>query len=113
MTPDQAAAAAILWIKAFTPVVVALVLAYLTIKNAVDAKLHKEQIEQNTARLNGQSTKIDTLMMNATPPGQGSVSATVTGPNGASASATEGMPPSDPLPTTKVPVGNPIAAPLP
>ena len=117
MTPDQIAAAAatttLIWIKAFTPVVLALVLAWLTIKNAVDAKIHKEQIDQNTARLNGQSTKIDTLLLNTTPLGHATVSASVSGPNGASATVTEGAPPVVPVPPVIVPVGIPNAAPLP
>ena len=107
MTPDHIQAVALQWIAVAVALILAVISAYTSVKNAFDGALHKQQIDQNTVRLNGQSTKIDALMMNATPPGQGSVTATVTGPNGTSATATEGAPPNVPVPPVKPPVGTP------
>ena len=111
MTPDHVQTVALQWIGVFVALTLAVISAYTSVKNAFDATLHKQQIDQNTARLNGQSAKIDTLMMNTTPPGHATVSASVSGPNGASATATES--PNDSVPPVIVPVGTLSTAPLP
>ena len=95
MTPDHIQAVALQWIAVAVALILAVISAYTSVKNAFDWALHKQQLDQNTARLNGQSTKIDTLLLNATPPGQGS------------ATATEGTPPNDSAPPVIVPVGTP------
>ena len=113
MTPDHVQAIALQWIAVAVALTLAVISAYTSVQNAFIGALHKQQIDQNTVRLNGQSTKIDTLLLNTPPPGQGSATATVTGPNGATATATEGTPPNDSVPSAIVPVGIPNAAPLP
>lgn len=64
---------ATVWIGAVVVIIGLLMNAYFNLKNQWETRLHKQQIDQNTARLNGQSAKIDTLFLSAQSPNQPSV----------------------------------------
>jgi len=76
LTPAQFQSESIQWIAAVSQVVGPLAALCAAGYAAWQGALHKQQISDNTARLNGQSAKIDTLMLATPSPNYPSATAT-------------------------------------